>query len=364
VRTTVAIAESPGAEFALVDVDLDGPRPEEVLVRIVATGLCHTDLSVRDTLPAAMFPRVFGHEGSGVVQEVGSEVVGISVGDHVVLSFSSCGTCARCTSGHVGYCEQSVALNYLGVRADGSTTYSSQGAPVYGSFFGQSSFARHAIASTANVVVVDASLDLTRLGPYGCSFQTGAGTVLNVLRPAPEDTLVVYGVGAVGLASVAAARSVGVETVVAVDRHQQRLATAREYGALTIDAAEHDGTLVEHVKELTGGGATHAIDTTGVASLVTQAAQALASRGELVVLGLGDAEITFDSVDLLMNGKVVRGSVEGDSDPRSTIPALLERAAAGRFDVDRLVTVYRFEEINQAVSDVLEGLVVKPVLVW
>jgi aryl-alcohol dehydrogenase len=358
------VVPSPGADFELVDVDLDGPRSGEVLVRIVATGLCHTDLSTRDTLPPAMFPRVLGHEGAGVVEEVGNEVDGISVGDLVVLSFSSCGSCASCSAGHVGYCDRSVALNHRGERSDGSTTYTIDGRPVFGSFFGQSSFARHAIATPDNVVVVDPALDVTRLGPYGCSFQTGAGTVLNVLQSGPTDRLVVLGVGAVGLAAVATACSLGVGTVVAVDRHPQRLAAAREYAATTVDATQHEGTLVEEIRRLTDGGPTQAIDTTGVGSVIADAALALAPRGQLVLLALGQPQVSLDVVDLLVHGKVVRGSVEGDSDPRSTIPDLLARAGAGRLPLDRLVTPYPFAEINRAATDVLAGSVVKPVLVW
>ncbi|MDP3892681.1 NAD(P)-dependent alcohol dehydrogenase [Nocardioides sp.] len=364
-RTTVAIVESPGAPFTFAEVNVDGPRPDEVLVRIVATGLCHTDLSVRDTLPAEMFPRVFGHEGAGVVEEVGDEVAGINVGDHVVLSFRACRSCGGCTTLGPGYCDNTVVLNYLGFREDGSTTYTRDGAPVHGSFFGQSSFARHVIATPDNVVVVDPQHDLTRIGPYGCAFQTGAGTVLDVLAPGASDSLVVYGVGAVGIAALAAARTAGVGTVVAVDLQPERLAVAAAYGATPLDpAALGDSSLVDRVKELTGGGASHAIDTTGVASVIKQAAQSLRPRGQLVVLGLGAEEFSLDAVDVMMNGKVVRGSVEGDSDPQEMIPRLLGMAAAGDFAVDSVVTTYPFESINLAVEDVTAGRVVKPVLVW
>ncbi|WP_372727162.1 NAD(P)-dependent alcohol dehydrogenase [Nocardioides sp.] len=364
-RTTVAVVDQQGAEFTFEEVELDAPRADEVLVRIVATGLCHTDISLRDVLPAEMFPRVFGHEGAGVVEEVGSEVSGISVGDHVVLSLRSCRSCSRCERGEVGYCENSMLLNYMGMRMDGSTTHTRDQGPLYGSFFGQSSFARHALATADNVVVVDPDLDLTRVGPYGCGFQTGAGAVLNVLRPGPGDSLAVYGVGAVGLAAIAAAVGAGVETVVAVDLAPGRLEVAASYGALTVNPADlGDVSLVDTVKELTGGGASGAIDTTAVPAVIKQAAQALGPRGELVILGLGAEEFSLDAIDLMQNGKVVRGSVEGDSDPLEMVPRLLGLSAAGQFDVDRLVAPYAFSEINTAMHDLLEGRVVKPVLVW
>src|ERR1700751_4704293 len=212
-RTTVAVVNEKGADFSLEEWELEGPREDEVLVRIVATGICHTDIHLKNTLPDAMFPRVFGHEGSGVVEAVGADVTGVEAGDHVVLSFRSCRACQNCDDGLVGYCDAMPLLNYVGMRTDGSTTYRRDGSPVFGHFFGQSSLSRHAIAYADNCVVVDKSVDLTKVAPYGCSFQTGAGTVLNVLKPRPVDSLVVYGVGAVGLAALAAAKPLQVGTI-------------------------------------------------------------------------------------------------------------------------------------------------------
>jgi aryl-alcohol dehydrogenase len=368
-RTTVAVVNAPGQDFTFEEVDLEGPRADEVLVRIVATGLCHTDITMRTMLPAEMFPNVFGHEGAGVVEEVGADVSGIEVGDHVVLSLRSCRACPRCDAGLVGYCDSSLFMNYMGMRMDGSTTMSRDGAAVFGSFFGQSSFAQHALAYADNCVVVDRSLDLTKVAPYGCGFQTGAGAVLNVLQPGPDDSLVVYGVGAVGLAAIAAARAQGVGNVIAVDLMASRLEVAARYGATVVnpgDLAPNDlGTqLVDQVKELTGGGATAAIDTTAVPEVIKQAAQSLGVRGELVILGLGAPEFPVDAIDIMQNGKVIRGSVEGDSDPLEMVPRLIELNRAGKFDVDGLLVSYPFTEINSAIADVSAGKVVKPVLVW
>jgi aryl-alcohol dehydrogenase len=360
-RTTVAVVNEQGGDFTLADVELEGPRSDEVLVRVVATGLCHTDITLRSFLPPEMFPNVFGHEGAGVVEQVGSDVTGIEVGDHVVMSFRSCRTCPKCTSGMVGYCESSLVLNYMGLRMDGSTSYTREGSPVFGSFFGQSSLSRHAVAYADNCVVVDRSLDLTRLAPYGCGFQTGAGTVLNVLRPGAEDSLVVFGVGAVGLAALAAAKHLGVGTMVAVDPLAARREIALRYGAVGIDPGDD---VVEQVKAATGGGASYAIDTTAIPAVVKQAQQSLGVRGTLVALGLGPEEYVLDAIDLLQNGKTVLGSVEGDSDPQEMVPRLIAMNSAGDFDVDDLVTTYPFTEINSAVADVLAGKVVKPVLVW
>lgn len=365
VHTAAAVVLEQGGDFVLTELELDEPRADEVLVRLTATGVCHTDLTLRSFLPAEMFPHVFGHEGAGVVEAVGAEVTGVAVGDHVVMSFRSCRSCAACRAGQVGYCASSLALNYLGMRPDGSTTYHRDGQPVFGSFFGQSSFSRYALAYADNCVVVDRDLDLTLAAPFGCGFQTGAGTVLDVLAAGPADRLAVWGVGAVGLAALAAARACEVAAVVAVDVLPSRLEQAARFGAVTVDATGLDpATVVERVKELTGGGATCAVDTTALAPVVKQAQQALASRGTLVALGLGAEEYAVDAVDLLQHGKTVRGSVEGDADPQQMIPRLLRMRAEGHFDVDHLVRTYPFTAINRAVADVTAGEVVKPVLVW
>lgn len=368
-RTTVAVVNSQGADFTLEEVELADPQADEVLVKIVATGLCHTDIHLKGFLPEEMFPNVFGHEGAGIVEAVGEAVTGIEVGDHVVLSFRSCRSCGPCNEGAVGYCDSSLLLNYMGMRMDGTTTYSRDGAPVFGNFFGQSSLSRHAIAYADNVVVVDKSVDLTKVAPYGCGFQTGAGTVLNVIKPAPDDSLVVFGCGAVGLAAIAAARQVGVGTIIAVDPLESRREAAARFGATGVDPTaeglSEDGAVVAKVKELTGGaGASYSIDTTAISAVVKQAQQALKPRGTLVALGLGPEEYAIDAIDLLQTGKIIRSSIEGDSDPQEMVPRLIALNAAGEFDVDGLIATYPFSEINTAVADVLAGKVVKPVLVW
>jgi aryl-alcohol dehydrogenase len=362
-RTRAAVVESQGQPFTMAEVELEDPRDDEVLVRMVATGICHTDITMGSFLPPEMFPNVFGHEGAGVVEQVGPAVRGLGPGDHVVMSFRSCRDCAKCRAGLVGYCDQTLLLNYMGMRMDGSMPISRDGAPLFGSFFGQSSLAAHALAYADNCVKVDPELDLTLLAPYGCGFQTGAGTVLNVLRPGGDDSLVVYGVGAVGLAAIAAARAEGVESVVAVDPLAARRAVAERFGATTVDPTAVDD-VVASVKELTGGGAAYGIDTTAIPAVVKQAQQSLAPRGTLVALGLGAEEYVLDAIDLLQGGKRVMSSIEGDADPQEMVPRLIAMRAAGTFPMDDLVTTYPADQVNQAVADVTSGAVVKPVLVW
>jgi aryl-alcohol dehydrogenase len=354
-QITAAVTRSPDSPFMLESVDLDEPRADEVLVRISASGVCHTDLSSKSRIPG---PAVLGHEGAGVVEAVGAGVTGVKPGDHVLLSYRSCGECAACRTAHRPYCSRSVLLNSSGRRTDGSATLSQNGSPLFGSFFGQSSFAQYALASADNVVVVDPWLDLTVAAPLGCGFQTGAGAVLNVLIPEQDSRLVVFGAGGVGLAAVMAANAMGVGDIVAVDPVVSRRAKAVELGASrTVDPTTEDvATAVR--------GASHALDTTGIPEVVATALHALGPRGILVVVGLGARHTTIDIVDLLLNGKMIRGCIEGDANPSEFIPGLLELHAQGKFPMEALVRRYEAADIETAVADSRSGEAIKPVLVW
>jgi aryl-alcohol dehydrogenase len=352
---TAALSRSPDSPFTLESVELDDPRSDEVLVRIHATGLCHTDLTSKSRIPG---PAVLGHEGAGVVETVGARVTGIAPGDHVLLSYRSCGECAHCRGGHRSYCSCSPLLNSSGGRADGSATLSQNGVRLFGSFFGQSSFAQYALAAADNVVVVDPSIDLTVAAPLGCGFQTGAGAVLNVLSPEPNSRLVVFGAGGVGLAAVMAAKAIGVETLVVVDPVASRRDKAVELGA-----SQAVDPMVEDVATVVRG-ATHALDTTALPDVVAMALSALESRGILVVVGLGARHVMIDVTDLLLNGKMIRGCIEGDANPSEFIPELLALHAKGRFPMETIVRAYDAADIEQAVADSRSGSAIKPVLVW
>ena len=274
-RIRAAISVGPAAPFEIADVELDEPRSDEVLVELRAVGVCHSDLTMKAVWPEAISPIVLGHEGAGVVVTVGADVTAVRPGDHVVLSYRSCGACPECAGGHQPYCRDFRTLNGTGTRPDGSATMRRNGSRVYASYFGQSSFASHALAYESNVVVVGEEIDFGVAAPLGCGVQTGAGTVLNVLAPPPEASLVVFGTGGVGLSAVMAARASGVGTIIAVDPVRHRRQLAAELGAsTTIDPGADD--VVGVIRWLTGAGATHAIDTTANGAVINQAIEALA----------------------------------------------------------------------------------------
>lgn len=244
-----AVVHEEDGPFTIETVELEDPQADELLVEVSAVGLCHTDLSVRDQYYPTPLPAVLGHEGSGIVREVGEDVTGIEPGDSVVLSFDYDGTCRNCHEGDVAYCEEFFDYNFAGRRpGDGTSPLSTDGGAVSGRFFGQSSFTSHAIATERNAVVVpdDAPLDL--LGPLGCGVQTGAGGVINSLDPQAGSSIVVFGAGSVGLSALLGAKLKGCAETVVVDLQNARLEVAEELGATaTIDPEE-----VEDVAEAVG----------------------------------------------------------------------------------------------------------------
>ena len=357
---TAAVLRSTDGPYGLETVQLRDPGPDEVLVRIVGAGMCHTDVVPREELSFSPPPIITGHEGAGVVEAVGADVEGIAVGDHVVLTFDSCGNCAACAAGRPAACESFLVRNLLGRALDGSTGVTdADGGEVASRWFGQSSFATHALTTARNTVVVDPSLPLEQLGPLGCGVLTGAGTVLVALDVQPGASVVVFGVGAVGLAAVMAAVVAEASTIVAVDLHDDRLALARELGATHAVRGDAED-LVAQVVDVTAGGADHSVDTTGVPAIMLAALQGLRPGGSCGFVGIQQGDLVLDVTALL--GKTAMGVLEGNADPHVLIPRLIELWQAGRFPFDRLIETFPLSAINEAEAAALAGSVIKPVL--
>ncbi|MCS6800450.1 MAG: NAD(P)-dependent alcohol dehydrogenase [Chloroflexota bacterium] len=358
-QITAAVLRAPGAPLNLEAIDLDEPRDDEVVVRIVSSGICHTDLSAMAGGVRSRYPIVLGHEGAGIVERVGAGVRSLVPGDHVVLSFDYCGVCDRCRAGAPCYCREFTLRNFSGSRPDGSSALSRGGERVFGHYFGQSSFATYALARETNAIKVRRDVPLEALGPLGCGVQTGAGAVLNTFRARPGSALAVFGTGSVGLSAVIAGVLAGCTVIVGVDILPERLEVARALGATHVfDGRDPD--LVEKIIATTGRGVDFAFDTTGVA--LEAAARSL---DELGVLGLvggvrgGRLDLPFET---LRRGRSIRTIIEGDSVPSQFIPTLVDLWAQGRFPFDRLVTYYSFDQINEAARDSEHGRAIKPVL--
>ncbi len=363
-KITAAVVRERGGAFALAELDLCDPRADELLVEVAASGMCATDLHGRDGYYAEMpYPAVFGHEGAGVVRAVGSAVKEFKPGDHVVMSYPWCGACPNCRSHRQTYCLHSGSLKHGGTRADGSTLHAMGGKPVYSAFFQQSSFGNFTIANERFAVKVANDAPLEMLGTLACAGQTGAGAVLNVMKPAAGDSFAIFGVGAVGLSALMAAKIAGCEPIIAVDVHEHRLKLARELGATHTINHGHRSDVVVEIKKITGLGLRYSLETSALSAVFREAVEALIPAGTCVLLGSSPAEteVSFN-MRHLQNGCIVRGVIQGDSVPKQFIPQLVDNIAAGRFPVDRLITFYDLADINRAAVESASGQTIKPVL--
>ncbi|MEJ2157181.1 MAG: NAD(P)-dependent alcohol dehydrogenase [Desulfobacteraceae bacterium] len=363
-KINAAVVFEPSGEFSLETLELTEPKETEVLVRTVGSGICHTDLGARDQHFPVPLPSVFGHEGAGIVEKVGARVTKVKPGDHVTMSWMSCGACPACKSGTAPYCQNFLELNFSGTRPDGTTILNQADQVIHGNFFGQSAFADYALAQERNVVKVPKDIPIEILGPLGCGVMTGAGAVMNTFQARPGSSIAIFGMGTVGMSALLAAIVCGCTTIVAVDIHAERLEMAKELGAThTVHAGETDP--VAAILDITGGGPNFSLECVGNPAVFRQAVDILPILGACGLIGVVSpgTEISLD-MNLIMNGRIVRGIVEGDAVPDLFIPTLIELYKQGKFPYDKLITFYPFEDINLAVTDMTQGSVIKPVLTF
>lgn len=363
-KITAAVTRGKSQPFTIEELDLDEPREDEVLVRVVSAGICHTDLTVRDQYFPTPLPAVLGHEGAGVVEQVGRRVTKVQPGDHVVLTAMYCGTCTNCLRARPGNCSHLYALNFAAVRPDGSISLHKGDEPINGPFFEQSSFATYALANERSVVKVRKDAPLELLGPLGCGIQTGAGAVMNALKPWAGSSIAVFGTGSVGLSAIMAARIVGCTTIIGVDVRPQRLALAQELGATHVINGSEGNTL-EQIRAITGDGVDFSLEATGIPQIFRQAVECIRVTGVCGIVGAPplDTEVTLD-VHSIIWGRTIRGIVLGDSVPDIFIPQLIDLYLQGRLPFDKLITYYKLEEINTAADLSQAGEVLKPVLIF
>jgi len=359
-----AMITTPEKNFEKQTLNLTEPQAGEVLVRLVASGVCHTDATVLDKTIPVPPPVVLGHEGSGIVEKVGENVTAVEPGDHVVLGFSYCGTCDNCLEGNAGGCENMIPLNFGGKNERGETPLSTEENEDVSQFFGQSSFATYTTVDEKNIVKVDKDVDLRYLGPFGCGFMTGSGTVLNAIEPEPGNGFVVFGTGAVGISGMLAAKVAGAYPIIAVDIHDSRLELAKELGATHIINSKNEDP-VEKIKEITGGkGAHYTLETTGVPEVTLSALRSLRVKGICATVAVGKNDLSFNVFDeVVANSLTLRGVIEGDAVPQLIIPKLVTFFKNNQYPVDQLVRFYDLEDVDQAFADSADGSVIKPIVV-
>lgn len=358
-----ALVREKGMPYEISEVKLAEPKEKDVLVKIVASGLCRSDYGER-TGNSIQFPNVLGHEGSGIVEKVGTSVTTVKPGDHVILSYAYCGECKHCAEGHPSSCSHWFEVNNMGKNKRGEYVIHTLEGEAVNNFFNQSAFATYSLTDESNIVKVDKDIDLRLVGPLGCGLGTGSGAVLSVLKPNAGSTIAVFGTGAVGFAAIMAAKIVGCSQIIAVDINDARLQTAKECGATTIINSKMTDPK-EQIMELTKGiGVDYTIDTTGVPPVMTQALQALTNSGTFIPLAVTKSNFELNTFfDLVFGNKKMEGVLIGNTIPKFHLPRLLDFYKKGEFPFDRFVKFYDFQQINKAEADSLTGEVIKPVVV-
>ena len=364
-KIQAAVVWEAGAPLSIEEVDLDEPRDDEILVRVEAAGVCHTDDKARHGKLPVVFPVILGHEGSGVVERTGSAVTRVGPGDRVLFTPDYCGRCGPCLMGRTPYCDDVIAVTFTGTRPDGSPRAHKDGKPVRASFFGQSSFATHSLVTERNIVPVPRDARLHYMAGLTCGIQTGAGAILNAMPVGPGRSVAVFGTGAVGLAAVMAAVASGADEIVAIDRVAHRLGLAAELGAThVIDTTDKELTEVTaEIVKVTGGGADVALDTTTSPAVIRAAVLSLATFGTCGFVS-GSGDLNLPPTALQLGGRQVRGIMGGDINPTVFLPRLLDLHIRGKFPFDRLVRTYEFADVNTAIATSLSGHTIKPVLTF
>lgn len=360
-----AVFEGEDSPVQMKGLALPEIRPDEVLVRLSGCGICHADILVRDGYLPVQRPIVLGHEGSGYVERVGSAVTTVVEGDPVVLTSMTCGECRSCIDGEAYNCWQKMPANFSGRRLDGSTALADATGEVGAHFFGQSSFATYSVAHRRNVVKVRADAPLQILGPLGCGIQTGAGAVLNLLKPRPGQSVTIFGAGSVGLSAVLAAVVAQCHQIVVVEPRETRRALALELGATHAIDPFATGDIAAEIQQITGGGTDKALDTSGRLEIIGAAWQSLANGGSCVLVappGVPDAAFPVPVLDLVNRGVTLHGGTLGNRDPHAFIPYLIDLFMDGRFPFDKMVELYPFRDLARAMEDHEAGRAIKPVL--
>ncbi|KZO93100.1 aryl-alcohol dehydrogenase [Calocera viscosa TUFC12733] len=388
IQTQALVVDAPGAEFTLQDIVLDEPQADELVVDMVASGICHTDLKVAsgeyvpeshaqhahteglNSLPVGGFPFVAGHEGSGIVRSVGSGVTHLQPGDRVLLSHASCGECWTCREKHPTYCLNYHSLNFIARRQDGScTAKNASGKEVSARFFGQSSFSKTSIVHFSSVVKVPnlTEDELRQLAPLGCGLMTGAATVPNMFKAKKGEGIAIFGAGGVGFGALFYAASIGCYPIIVVEVNERRLALASELGATHTLNPKTVPDVSAAIRDLTGGlGVHYSVETTANEQAQLAAVTCVRKMGKVgIIASGGDKRILKVPTEMLiLGGAQILGVANGDAYTPEFIPHMVEEYRAGRFPLDRFTKFYKPEEVNQASHDMHTGEVIKPIIVW
>jgi len=348
----------------IIEVDLDPPGPREVLVRMRAAGLCHSDLSVINGDRPRPMPMAIGHEGAGEVLEVGADVRDLKAGDHVVAAFvPCCGSCEPCTGGRPALCEPGFKANSAGTLLSGERRLH-RGATVVNHHLGVSAFAEHAVMARESLVKVDSSLSFDEAAIFGCAVMTGVGAVINTVHPTPGASMAVVGLGGVGLAALLGARVMEASMIVACDLSEAKLALARELGAThTVNASDPDAAA--KIRELSHGGVHYAFEMAGSVKAMDLSYKITRRGGTTVTAGLSNPQHMFSipHVSIVAEERTIKGSYLGSCDPARDIPRYVQMYREGRLPIDKLLSErIGLDDINAAFDRLADGKTVRQIV--
>jgi len=366
-KTRAAVAWEAGKPLEIEELDLDGPKEGEVLIRNVATGVCHTDaftLSGED--PEGNFPAVLGHEGGAVVEEVGKGVKGLKAGDHVIPLYTpECGECSFCTSGKTNLCQAIRATQGKGVMPDGTSRFSKNGKTIY-HYMGTSTFSEYTVLPEIALAKISDKAPLEKVCLLGCGITTGVGAVLNTAKVEPGATVAVFGLGGVGLSVIQGATMANASRIIAIDINPDKFELAKQMGATdTVNPKDHDAPIQEVIVEMTDGGVDYSFECVGNVKLMRAALECCHKGwGESVIVGVAGAgqEICTRPFQLV-TGRVWRGTAFGGTKGKSQLPGMVEQYLAGDIKVDEFIThTMPLEKINDAFDLMHEGKSIRTVI--
>ena len=349
------------------DVELSGPGQGEVLVEVMAAGLCHSDLSVIDGSRQRPMPMIIGHEASGIVRDVGPGVNALKTGDPVVFSYvPMCGHCLPCSEGRPALCEEGLKANVSGTLLSGQRHFQwHDGSPI-NHHLGVSSYSQFTVAAQESLIALDSDIPLPVAALFGCAVMTGVGAVVNTARVSPGQSVAIFGLGGVGMSAVMGARAAGAYPIIAVYLLESKLALARQFGAThVVNSATTDA--VEVVRDISRGGVLFAFESVGNEKVLTQAYLATRRGGTTVTIGLPhpSKQFTIPAVTLVTEERTIKGSYMGSAVPRRDVPRYIEMYRAGLLPVDKLLSrTIALEDINTSFDALAHGEVLRQVLVY
>lgn len=368
-KTKAAVAWKAGEPLSIEEVDLEGPKPTEVVVELKATGICHTDEFTRSGAdPEGIFPAILGHEGAGVVVEVGSAVRSLKVGDHVIPLYTpECRECDYCTSGKTNLCQSIRVTQGQGLMPDGTSRFSIGGEKIH-HYMGTSTFAQHTVVPEIALAKIREDAPFDKVCYIGCGVTTGVGAVLNTAKVQPGDNVVVFGLGGIGLNVIQGARLAGADMIVGVDLNPARKAIAEKFGMTHfVNPSEVEGDLVPYLVDLTKGGADYSFECIGNVNVMRQALECCHKGwGESIIIGVAPAGAEIATRPFqLVTGRVWKGTAFGGARGRTDVPKIVDWYMEGKINIDDLITHQMpLQDINAGFDLMHEGKSIRSVVVY